>query len=120
VRWLADECVAAPLVASLRAAGQDVLYVAEAAAGLSDANVIALALRESRLLLTEDKDFGDLVFRRGRFVPGVVLIRIDPNKGELTKIRLAGAIERYGQELFGRYMVIEEGRFRSRHLPSGP
>jgi predicted nuclease of predicted toxin-antitoxin system len=59
VRWLADECVAAPLVAWLRGAGHDVLYVAEAAAGLSDADVIALALRENRLLLTEDKDFGD-------------------------------------------------------------
>jgi predicted nuclease of predicted toxin-antitoxin system len=119
VRWLADECVAAPLVASLRGAGHDVLYVAEAAAGLSDADVIALALRENRLLLTEDKDFGDLVFRGGRSVPGAVLMRIDPDNEELKKIRLAGAIERYGEELFGRYMVIEEGRFRSRHLWSG-
>jgi hypothetical protein len=54
VRWLADECVAAPLVASLRAAGHDVLYVAEVAAGFSDADVIALALHEKRLLLTEE------------------------------------------------------------------
>ena len=72
MRWLADECVAAPLVALLRTNGHDVLYVAEAAAGLSDADVIVLALREQRLLLTEDKDFGDLVFRRERAVPGVV------------------------------------------------
>jgi hypothetical protein len=44
-------------------------------------------------------------------------MRIDPDKGELKKmIRLAAAIERYGEELFGRYMVIEEGRFRSRPL----
>jgi len=105
VRWLADECVAAPLVAFLRTGGHDVLYVAEAAAGFSDSDVLALALREMRLLLTEDKDFGDLVFRRGRAVPGIVL--------------LAAAIERYGEGLFGRYMVIEEGRFRSRRLWSG-
>jgi predicted nuclease of predicted toxin-antitoxin system len=119
VRWLADECVAAPLVASLRGTGHDVLYVAEAAAGLSDADVIALALREKRLLLTEDKDFGDLVVRRGHAVPGVVLMRIDPENAELKKIRLAAAIERYGEGLFGRYMVIEEARFRSRKLWSG-
>jgi hypothetical protein len=49
VRWLADECVAAPLVAFLRAGGHDVLYIAEAAAGLSDPDVIALALQEKRL-----------------------------------------------------------------------
>jgi predicted nuclease of predicted toxin-antitoxin system len=120
VRWLADECVAASLVISLRAVGHDVVYVAEAAASLSDADVIALAMRENRLLLTEDKDFGDLVFRREFSVPGVVLIRIYPDDIDLKTARLAAAIDRYGGDLFGRYMVIEEGRFRSRHLRSGP
>ena len=116
MRWLADECVAAPLVAFLRTAGHDVLYVAEAAAGLSDTDVIALALREKRLLLTEDKDFGDLVFRRERAILGVVLMRVGPENLALKAMRLAAAIERYGEGLFGRYMVIEEGRFRSRYL----
>ena len=116
VRWLADECVAAPLVRFLRATGHDVLYVAEAAAGLSDADVITLASREIRLLLTEDKDFGDLVFRRERVVAGVVLMRINSEKPALKAARLAAAIERYGEGLFGRYTVIEEGRFRSRRL----
>ena len=105
VRWLADECVAAPLVASLRLLGHDVLYVAEAAAGLNDVDVIALASREKRILLTEDKDFGDLV-----------LLRIASENTSLKIERLATAIERYGDGLFDRYLVIEEGRFRSRHL----
>jgi predicted nuclease of predicted toxin-antitoxin system len=116
VRWLADECVAAPLAAFLRAYGRDVLYVAEASAGLSDADVITLALREKRLLLTEDKDFGDLVFRRERTVPGVVLMRIGTETPAMKTTRLAAAIERYGEGFFGRYTVIEEGRSRSRHL----
>jgi hypothetical protein len=62
MRWLADECVAAPLVAFLRAGGHDVLYVAEAAAGLSDADVIAPALREQRLLgwATEKAEYAPL------------------------------------------------------------
>jgi predicted nuclease of predicted toxin-antitoxin system len=119
VRWLADECVAAPLVASLRESGHDVLYIVEAIAGLNDTDVIVLALREQRLLLTEDKDFGDLVFRRGQAVPGVVLMRIDPENLELKEKRLAAALERYGEGLFGRYMVVEEARFRSRQLRSG-
>jgi predicted nuclease of predicted toxin-antitoxin system len=116
VRWLADECVAAPLVGFLRNAGHDVAYVAEAAAGLSDADVINLASREMRLLLTEDKDFGDLVFRRERTVPGVVLLRIGRENRALKAIRLLAAIERYGEGLFGRYTVIEAVRFRSRRL----
>lgn len=116
MRWLADECVAAPLVAVLRAAGHDVVYVAEAAAGLSDADVITLALHDRRRLLTEDKDFGDLVFRRKQAVPGVVLMRIDFGDVELKTARLAAAIERYGEGLFGRYTVVEESRLRSRPL----
>ena len=108
--------MAAPLVASLRRAGQDVLYVAEVAGGISDPDVTALAQRERRLLLTEDKDFGDLVFRHGHAVPGVVLLRIDPENAQLKKLRLAAATEQYGDALFGRYTVIEDGRFRSRRL----
>jgi predicted nuclease of predicted toxin-antitoxin system len=120
MRWLADECVAAPLVGFLRTAGHDVAYVAEAAAGLSDVDVINLASREMRLLLTEDKDFGDLIFRRERAVPGVVLMRIGPKNPGLKAVRLAAAIERYGEGLFGSYTVIEEGRFRARRLWGGP
>ena len=65
VRWLADECVDAGLVVNLRASGHDVVYMAEIAPAANDAEVVRLARAESRLLLTEDKDFGDLVFRRG-------------------------------------------------------
>ncbi len=116
MRWLADECVAAPLVEFLRSLSHDVLYIAESAAGLSDTDVIELASREKRLLLTEDKDFGDLVFRREHVVPGVVLMRVSPESSALKTTRLAAAIERYGEGLFGRYLVIEEGRFRARRL----
>jgi predicted nuclease of predicted toxin-antitoxin system len=66
VRWLVDECVDAGLVSHLRAAGHDVVYMAEVAPAASDAKVMTLAQAETRVLLTEDKDFGDLIFRRGR------------------------------------------------------
>jgi predicted nuclease of predicted toxin-antitoxin system len=118
VRWLADECIGAPLVASLRSLGHDVVYVAETAAGLSDTDVLALASRDQRILVTEDKDFGDLIFRRERAIPGLILIRLAPDNVALKIVRLATAIERYGEGLYGRYVVIEEDRFRSRRLPS--
>jgi predicted nuclease of predicted toxin-antitoxin system len=116
VRWLADECVAAPLVEFLHGLAHDVYYVAESDSGLSDMEVIELASREKRILLTEDKDFGDLVFRRERAVPGVVLMRIDPENLARKEMRLAAVIERYGEGLLGHYVVVEEGRFRARRL----
>jgi predicted nuclease of predicted toxin-antitoxin system len=116
VLWLADECVTASLVRELRGAGHDVLYIAEFAASLSDVEVMALASREGRLLLTADKDFGELVFRRGQAVPGLILLRIDPGNGPLVRARLLQAVDQFGRGLFGRYIVIDEVRFRSRTL----
>jgi predicted nuclease of predicted toxin-antitoxin system len=80
VRWLADECVAARLVLQLRRAAHDVSYVAEDSPGSLDESIIDLAMHEGRLLLTEDKDFGDLVFGLGRPVPGIILLRVSPER----------------------------------------
>ena len=82
----------------------------------TDTEVLHRADRENRLLLTEDKDFGDLVFRYGRPVPGVVLWRIRPSRRLRKAPRLLAAIERFGDAMFGRYTVIEDVRFRSRPL----
>ncbi len=116
MRWLADECVDAALVARLRGAGHDVSYIAEIASGVTDNEVLQRAQEEGLLLLTEDKDFGELVFRFKRAVPGVVLLRVDPEKSQLKWIRLESAIARFGEGLVGRYVVVEEARFRSRPL----
>jgi predicted nuclease of predicted toxin-antitoxin system len=78
VRWLVDECVDAGLVSHLRSTGHDVVYMAETAPRAGDGEVMTRAQAEGRILLTDDKDFGDLVFRRGLPVPGIILLRIDP------------------------------------------
>jgi predicted nuclease of predicted toxin-antitoxin system len=117
VRWLADECIDTGSISHLRAAGHDVLYVAELAPSVSDAEVMARARIEQRILLTEDKDFGDLVFRRGLPVPGIVLLRINPALHTLKRLRLDAAIDRFGDDLFGRYVIIEGARIRARPLP---
>src|ERR1700731_250302 len=63
MRWLADECVDAALVRRLRGAGHDVIYAAEVAPGATEAQILRRANDEDRLLLTEDKDFREFVFR---------------------------------------------------------
>jgi predicted nuclease of predicted toxin-antitoxin system len=117
VRWLVDECIDAGTVAHLRAAGRDVMYMAEIAPMVSDVEVMMRAQAEGRILLTEDKDFGDLVFRSGQSVPGVILLRIDPAMHGLKRARLDAAINRFGERVVGRYTIVEEARFRSRPLP---
>ena len=116
MRWLADECVDAALVASLRSAAHDVLYIAEHAAGVTDTAALELAQAEQRLFLTEDKDFGELVFRFGLDVPDLVLLRIDTRRSSMTWSRLEAAIAQIGEGLFGRYVVVTENRIRARPL----
>jgi predicted nuclease of predicted toxin-antitoxin system len=111
-----DECVDAGLAALLRESGHDVVYMAEVAPRSSDTEVMTRADREGRPLLTEDKDFGDLVFRQARPVPGIILLRIESSRRSLKGPRFLTAIDRLGETLFGRYTVIEEARFRSRPL----
>jgi len=116
VRWLADECVAARLVKRLREAGHDVGYVAEKAAGEPDIALVGLAIRENRLLLTDDKDFGELVIRRRWAVPGLVLMRISTDEPEARWSRLQAAITRFGDGLHGQYVVVEDARLRIRPI----
>lgn len=116
MRWLADECVDAKLVLELRGAGEDVVYVAETASRATDQSIVELARRDGRVLLTEDKDFGDLVFRQFQPVSGVVLLRIPAEKRAMKWHRLQAAVDKFGEALMGRYTVVEPARLRSRPL----
>jgi predicted nuclease of predicted toxin-antitoxin system len=73
---LADESVDRPIVERLRQDAHDTMYVAELAPSISDDDVLKEANSQSALLLTEDKDFGELVYRLGRVHAGIVLIRL--------------------------------------------
>src|SRR6188472_2803523 len=73
---LADEGVDRQIVEQLRLDGHDVLYVAEFEPGISDEEVLARANEHKALLLTMDKDFGELVFRQKLIHAGVVLVRL--------------------------------------------
>jgi predicted nuclease of predicted toxin-antitoxin system len=94
------------------------VYITDVEPRAPDTEVMNRAAREQRLLLTEDKDFGDLVFRDARPVPGIVLMRIDASHRLQKGPRVLAAIELFGQDLFGHYTVVESARFRSRPLRS--
>ena len=70
MKLLVDECCDPRLVATLRRAGHDVRYVLESDAGASDEQLAALSIEQHRILITEDKDFGELAMRHGKTLPG--------------------------------------------------
>lgn len=75
MKLVADESIEGPSVYALRKAGHEVLFIAEFSPGIEDSTVLEIASREDALLLTADKDFGELVFRNGQTHSGVLLIR---------------------------------------------
>jgi hypothetical protein len=73
MKILADENVERPIVEYLRDRGHDVLYAAEAFASTPDPEILSRALSEQRIILTNDLDFGELIFHRKMGVQGMVL-----------------------------------------------
>ncbi len=116
-RLLADENIAASLVRALRENGIDVSYVAELASGITDDEVLDLAKAEARLLLTENKDFGELVFRMKRRPPGVLLLRVPLSQRSQTRERLHTVLRLHGDKLAEHFTVVELERVRFRLLP---
>lgn len=116
MRLLANENVEQPIVDSLRAAGHDVACVAEVAPGARDEEVLRLANSESRLLLTNDKDFSELVYREGRVSAGIVLLRLQAQDGAQKAARLGDILPGVQERLAGHFAVISEERVRLRPL----
>jgi predicted nuclease of predicted toxin-antitoxin system len=119
MRFLANENVPGDAVAGLRGAGHDVAWVRIDAPGCADAEVLARAVRETRILLTFDKDFGELALR-AKLPPacGVILIRFDMPPAAAAGRLLARLIDER-DDWAGHFSVIEPGRVRMRPLPQG-
>ena len=116
---LADENIDQRLVSSLRLAGISVYSVAESATGITDEEVMGLSKDLGALILTDDKDFGEIVFRKQRSCPGIVLLRLTGVDCSRKADHLIQVINRYGSEMIGKFVVITAERVRIRKLLPG-
>jgi predicted nuclease of predicted toxin-antitoxin system len=117
MRFLADESCDFAAVHALRAAGHDVAAVSDVARGADDSAVIELARSEGRILLTEDKDFGQLVFAAARQNSGVVLLRWPVSARSSLGAALVEFAASHGESLTGAFCVVEPGRARVSRSP---
>jgi predicted nuclease of predicted toxin-antitoxin system len=118
MRFLADENFPRPALEALRKAGWEVFSIAEECPGIPDEEVAALCADQQGILLTFDKDFGELVFRRGLSAgSGVVLFRITPESLE-EAADVALALLEARPDLRGSFCVVTRDRIRVR--PMGP
>lgn len=113
--FLADESCDFSVVRALRDAGHDVIAVCEVSPRLNDADVINTAVKEGRILLTEDKDFGWLVYVAGHEQSGVIFIRFPTAKRKSLPKIIQDLVEKKQDQLRGSFIVVQPGRIRISH-----
>ncbi len=111
---LADESVDRPIVERLRDNGYEVVYVAEQSPSISDNEVLQMANDSHALLITADKDFGELVFRERRLHTSVVLIRLAGFPASTKADTVAMVFQEHGASLLNAFSVISPGMLRIR------
>lgn len=118
MRFLTNENVAASVVARLREAGHDVLSAKESMRGRPDRDILATAVAETRILVTFDKDFGELAFRSALpMACGVVLFRMT-GRGRNQDVQRVSDVLRSRNDWAGSFWTVTEDRIRRRPLPT--
>lgn len=120
MNFLADESVDFPIIVRLREDGHVVLAVSELSPSISDDEVLDMANAQAMLLITGDKDFGELIFRLKRVALGVVLVRLLGLSATTKAAIVSNAIREHGGEMAGSFTVVEPGNVRIRRSFDNP
>ena len=112
MRFLADESCDFAAVRALRNAGHDVVAVAEISPRAEDVHVLHLASQGERILLTEDKDFGQLVFAHGQPTRGVIFLRYPSRARRNMAAEVVRLVKQRGEKLLGCFVVMQPGKVR--------
>jgi predicted nuclease of predicted toxin-antitoxin system len=120
VRFLADECIWRFIVEALHDAGLEGEWIHDISPGLSDREILALSFSQRFLIVTEDSDFGELIYRDRLDAYAVVRVRLSQFEGDKQSIAIevASRIARLGDSLVGQITTIEPKRTRHRAFPS--
>jgi predicted nuclease of predicted toxin-antitoxin system len=113
LKFIADEGFDKEIVLALREE-YDVIYIAESGPGADDEVILKQAETAQRIVLTLDKDFGELVFRRGKAHSGVILCRLQGLSAEEKRDLVKATVFKYGHDLINSFTVIQPKNLRIR------
>ena len=114
MRFIVDESTGMAVAEYLREAGHDVLVVSATMPQADDTQILTRAANEERILITNDKDFGELVFRTGQVHHGVLLLRLR-DESSMNRVRMVRLVlEKYTDQLRGHFVVATERAIRVR------
>jgi predicted nuclease of predicted toxin-antitoxin system len=112
MRFLIDECTGSKVAEWLQGAGYEVFSVFDQARGVSDNEILAKAFFENWLLITNDKDFGEMIFRERRNHHGVVFMRLEDERPANKIEVLQRLIAAYADRLPEQFVVVTETKVR--------
>ncbi len=104
----------------LREVGCDVAAVREIDPRAGDSEILKLAVEDSRIVLTMDKDFGELVYRLGKTHAGVLVLRMEDADGDEKTNIVKNILQQHADKLEGNFCVYKDGTLRISRLPSLP
>jgi predicted nuclease of predicted toxin-antitoxin system len=114
---LADQCVGIPILQALEGAGFDVVRSSDVLpASAPDADVLSLAVRQQRILLTEDTDFGEMVVRMGFSALGIIRLDLEGLSRNERVERAVNALRQIGDQAKGALVTVGPKRTRIRRL----
>ena len=112
MRFLVDESTGPAVAAWLRQQGHELFSVYAEARGMDDDDIIHKAFTENWILITNDKDFGEKVYREQRPHKGIVLLRLEDERAVVKIETLKRLLESYADRLADQFVVVTESRVR--------
>lgn len=112
MRFLVDECTGPKVAAWLQSQGHEIFSVFDEARGIEDDVVIQKASDENWILITNDKDFGEKVYRERRSHRGVIFMRLEDERSANKIEVLRRLLEGYADRLADRFVVVTDTRVR--------
>ena len=118
MNFLADESVDAHIVKFLRENNFTVDYITEIKPGISDDKVIKLASQKARILITADKDFGELTYKRNKISEGIIFYRLSGMSNHEKAELVLSVIKTHNSDLKGSFTIITKDHTRVKKLPN--
>jgi len=112
--FLVDVSAGQAIADALRGLGHEAPQVRDRDPRMADADILAWAVAEARVVVTMDKDFGELVYRSGQPHAGVLLLRLESARNAERVRVVTEIVTSHGDQLPGRFAVYQDGRLRIR------
>jgi predicted nuclease of predicted toxin-antitoxin system len=114
MKYLADESLEYPLISFLRENKIDIIAVRDIMRGSTDAEILAFAFNNNLIIITSDKDFGELTFRLKRPNCGIILLRLNEVENSSKGNLLLNAIMKLSPDIKNKFIVIDKVKIRIR------